>query len=90
MERISLANTVAYHAGKAVYVSEAGLYQLIFSSRLGVADMFRRWVFEEVLPSIQKAGGYELQALKNEMMLKDKAHQEHGAVLPVTSSLIWY
>ena len=30
----SLGNPVPYHAGKAVYISESGLYQLIFSSRL--------------------------------------------------------
>ena len=30
----------------------------------------------EVLPSIRKTGGYELQALKNEMMLKEKEHAE--------------
>ena len=30
----------------------------------------------EVLPSIYKTGDYELLALKNEMMLKDKEHQE--------------
>ena len=30
----------------------------------------------EVLPSIQKTGGYEIQALKDEMMLKEKEHAE--------------
>ena len=30
----------------------------------------------EVLPSIRKTGDYELQALKNEMMLKEKEHAE--------------
>ena len=42
----------AYHEGKAVYISEPGLYQLIFSSRLETADAFRTWVFEEVLPGL--------------------------------------
>ena len=51
-------NPVPYHAGKAVYVSEAGLYQLTFSTRLKVGERFRCWVFEDVLPSICRTGGY--------------------------------
>ena len=65
-----------YNAGKAVYISEAGLYHLIFGKGLEAAERFGSWVFEEVLTSICKTGGYELQALKNEIMLKDKAHQK--------------
>ena len=65
-----------YDAGKAVYIPETGLYQLIFTSKLEAAERFGSWVFEEVLTSICKTGGYELQALKNEIMLKDKAHQK--------------
>ena len=65
-----------YNAGKAVYISETGLYQLIFTSKLEAAERFGSWVFEEVLTSICKTGGYELQALKNKIMLKNKAHQK--------------
>ena len=42
-----------------VYVSEPGLYELIFSSKLPAAIKFRKWVFEEVLPQIRKTGTYE-------------------------------
>ena len=45
-------------------------------SKLETAERFRSWVFEEVLPSIRKTGGYEIQALKDEMMLKEKDHAE--------------
>lgn len=41
------------------FVSESGLYHLIFRSRKPVAKRFRRWVTEEVLPSIRKHGIYE-------------------------------
>ena len=44
-----------------VYVSEPGLYELIFSSKLPAAVEFRKWVFEEVLPQIRKTGRYELK-----------------------------
>jgi BRO family, N-terminal domain len=40
-------------------VSESGLYALIFSSRKPVARAFRKWVTQEVLPSIRKTGRYE-------------------------------
>ena len=33
-------------------------------------------MFEEVLPSIRVSGSYELQALKDEIMLKEKEHAE--------------
>jgi prophage antirepressor-like protein len=39
---------------KTNVVTEAGLYEVIFMSRKPEAKAFRRWVFEEVLPSIRK------------------------------------
>lgn len=39
-------------------VTEPGLYELIFASRKESAKRFRRWVFEEVLPTIRKTGSY--------------------------------
>lgn len=44
----------------ANYLSEAGLYELIFSSRLSSAAKFRKWVFEDVLPALRKTGSYSL------------------------------
>ena len=44
-----------------IYVSEPGLYQLIFSSQLPIAIEFQDWVFKEVLPQIRKTGRYELK-----------------------------
>ena len=35
-------------------VSEAGLYEVIFTSRKPEAKAFKRWVTSEVLPSIRK------------------------------------
>jgi prophage antirepressor-like protein len=39
-------------------VYEPGLYKLIFKSRKDAAKKFRKWVFNEVLPSIRKFGVY--------------------------------
>lgn len=52
------------------FITEAGVYQLIFSSKLASADKFRRWVFEEVLPSIRKNGMYATE-VTIERMLED-------------------
>ena len=40
------------------FISEGNLYRLITHSKLKSAEKFERWVFEEVLPSIRKTGGY--------------------------------
>ncbi|PZV09162.1 MAG: hypothetical protein DCF22_18955 [Leptolyngbya sp.] len=42
-------------------VTEPGLYRMVFASRKPEAEGFREWVFEEVLPSIRKTGGYGVQ-----------------------------
>lgn len=43
---------------KVTIINEAGVYQLIFRSKLESAKQFQKWVFEEVLPSIRKNGFY--------------------------------
>lgn len=40
------------------FVSESGLYGLIFGSQLEAAVHFRRWVTKEVIPSIRRTGGF--------------------------------
>ena len=42
------------------YVSEAGLYELVFASKKPEAKEFKKWVFNEVLPTIRKTGKYEV------------------------------
>lgn len=37
-----------------IFLKEPGLYKLIFSSKLPKAKLFRKWVFEEVLPALRK------------------------------------
>lgn len=39
-------------------ISEPDLYRLIAKSQLPEADKFERWVFEDVLPTVRKTGGY--------------------------------
>ena len=55
---------MATGAGKrmATVLEEAGIYQLIFSSKLESAERFQDWVFSEVLPSIRKTGSYSVHS----------------------------
>jgi prophage antirepressor-like protein len=44
----------------ATYVSEAGLFELLCKSEMPAARPFQDWLFEEVLPTIRRTGGYGL------------------------------
>lgn len=52
------------HAGgmgrSQIWVNEAGMYSLVLGSKKPEAREFKRWVTNEVLPSIRKHGGYVL------------------------------
>lgn len=43
-----------------VYLTESGLYSLIFGSKLESAKRFKKWVTSEVLPSLRKTGEYRI------------------------------
>ena len=49
-----------YNARNAMYISESGLYDLVFNSKKDEAKEFRRWVTSEVLPSVRKNGAYRM------------------------------
>lgn len=40
------------------FLTESGVYKLIFKSRKDEAERFQDWVTDEVLPQIRKTGGY--------------------------------
>ena len=42
----------------ANFISEGNLYRLISHSKLPSAEVFEKWIFDEVLPSIRKYGAY--------------------------------
>lgn len=42
----------------AKFISECNLYRLISHSRLPYAEKFESWIFDEVLPTIRRTGGY--------------------------------
>jgi prophage antirepressor-like protein len=59
----------SHRGGKTNYLSEPGLYQLIFSSKTDWAKQFQRWVFEEVLPKLRADGGYIMDTVSADQYL---------------------
>lgn len=55
------------------FINEGNLYRLITHSKLSDAERFEKWVFDEVLPSIRRTGGYiagEENMNEDELVLK--------------------
>ena len=40
------------------YIPEGDVYRLIVHSKLPAAEKFEHWLFDEVVPTIRKTGGY--------------------------------
>ena len=63
MPTLKMSNYGAY------IINESGLYALIFGSKLESAKRFKHWVTSEVLPTIRKTGGYQMQAPQGKELL---------------------
>jgi anti-repressor protein len=50
-------------------IPEGDVYRLITKSELPVAEVFESWIFDEILPSIRKQGGYLTQQKIEEALL---------------------
>lgn len=55
------------------FLTESGVYKLIFKSQKKAAEKFQDWVTDEVLPSIRKHGMYATDDLLNDPDLMIKA-----------------
>jgi prophage antirepressor-like protein len=78
--------TASYHRGKAVYISEPGLYSLIMHSKAPFAEKFQDLVYETILPSIRKFGHYQLmeekdKAISQAITDKEKALQDKAQAI---------
>ena len=51
------------------FISEGDVYRLIVKSNLPKAEKFEKWIFDEVLPTIRKYGGYLTPAKIEEALL---------------------
>ena len=62
-------------------INEAGLYQLIFASKLDKAKEFQQWVFSDVLPSIRRTGSFQIPKLVNNQFLMLNERNLHEKVV---------
>lgn len=58
LEEINTSNMIDKHP-HTIYINEGGLYSIILASRLPRALKFKKWITNEVLPSIRKYGYYK-------------------------------
>ena len=67
--RYTLKRSIPHPQGKGTLdvnvIPEGDVYRLITHSKLPTAERFEKWVFDEVLPSIRKTGGYSLEIPKD-------------------------
>ena len=67
--RYTLKRSIPHPQGKGTLdvnvIPEGDVYRLITHSKLPTAERFEKWVFDEVLPSIRKTGGYTLPDFTN-------------------------
>lgn len=50
-----------FHSTGEKFLTESGVYQLVFKSKKPDAQKFTNWVTDEVLPTIRKTGKYEVK-----------------------------
>ena len=69
-------NNLTYHEGKAVYLTESGLYQLIMQSNTPISKSFQNLVYDSILPDIRKYGQYNIeQQYTQALEAKDQEHK---------------
>lgn len=68
-------------------VNESGLYALIFGSKLPKAKQFKRWVTNEVLPTIRKQGCYAAQEQDNALISNEQQYELSSRVMRKTHAL---
>ena len=71
---------MTHNEGRAAYISESGLYKLLERCSLPIGQKFEGWVYNAVLQSIQKTGGYQSEAARKQMALKNKEHVEQLSI----------
>lgn len=65
---VGITNFRKLHNTGESFLTESGVYKLIFKSKKKEAERFQDWVTDEVLPTIRKTGGYvddEEEFIKN-------------------------
>lgn len=66
---VALNNFRKLHNTGETFLTEAGIYALVFRSRKPSAKAFSKWVRKEVLPTIRKTGKFEVTTNKTNSVL---------------------
>lgn len=67
-----------------LFLTESGMYKLVFRSNKPEAEDFTNWVTDEVLPQIRKTGKYEIPKQPAQMTLREIEHERIKCVLKAT------
>ena len=62
-ESLITQQTFSKNTPNVVLISESGLYRILAKCNLPKCEPFESWVFDEVLPSIRKTGGYGIRTV---------------------------
>lgn len=62
-------------------ISEGDLYRLITHSKLPSAERFEKWVFDEVLPTIRRTGGYGMGRSEIVELVRDTVQATMSAMM---------
>ncbi len=69
------------------FIPEGDVYRLIIRSKLPKAEEFEKWVFDEVLPSIRKTGGY-INGTSIEQIIQRTVTETIQAVVPEVMKVV--
>jgi len=58
--------TTIDHGGQ-LFIDESGLYDFIFEAGTNKARDFRKWITQDVIPSIRKTGSYQVEQPKSQL-----------------------
>ena len=85
---IADALTPGYHEGKALWINEFGLYDLIMGSGKPAAKQFKRWITHDVIPRFRKRGLADVFGEVEKVLLAAPSEAKQGFVYAATSPLL--
>lgn len=77
------------HSTGESFLTECGVYRLVFKSRKQEAEKFQEWVFCEVLPQIRRTGGYiPVNVGDTQEMIEQRAKEIASKTIAIKDELI--
>lgn len=82
----TLNDSFTVNGTRGILINESGLYSLILTSKLPSANKFKRWVTNEVLPSIRETGAYNTNQSK-QLTALEQLQLQSEAILEVNTKV---